>query len=577
MSYENLVTQTVVASVRATDDFRKRFIPFVRRLVERPQDYRFKLGGRKCKIAAGASRFDADDHGGCAGQIVIEAESDSPQKSRLGFKLTRGLSNDQARLTLTFNPSRLLAAVDVAPTMGERRQPAPENPASSQFVNSKLLGFGFDLLDELHWAEYDGPLFDYGKPRFEDDNIRLDRVAWDALFRTKEPQEFLLFLVLVFDQVYGENSDCRPFKLGELLKLKMAYRVEPKTGDLSSVTFTRLQGDRRKLYSIEFSLPESGAADENDDEEASPATASANGDLRLRVTAHPTGIDQLIREGLRAEQDQDGDESDDADTADGAARNVRDVGAMSEAIAALAAQAADRGQNSGSFAQWLVTKMLRDTLYLDVVGGFDQTDVETFATSPNPLAKVWAKAIEPMNIDELAQATGIDYERVRRFRKKQRDEHKIDIGVPRAFYSGVTAAGATARSALDALAGALSKADVTAAGGLVVDAAKRFADGRRKVIGAAVEDALAGRLGEFPVEEVSGEIKAPAPLKRRAARKVAVGSKTWRATMRPKPGAATRKPAQVKPTRASRRKSWPTAPKGRKRGGATKGKRRTKR
>ena len=74
MSYENLVTQTVVASVEAPNDLRKRFIAFVKQLVERRQDYRFTLGGRECKIVAGgASRFDADDCGGCTGQIVIES------------------------------------------------------------------------------------------------------------------------------------------------------------------------------------------------------------------------------------------------------------------------------------------------------------------------------------------------------------------------------------------------------------------------------------------------------------------------------------------------------------------------
>ena len=480
---------------------------------------------------------------------------------------------------MTFNPSRLLAAGDVAPTLSERGQPAPEDPASSQSVNAKLLGFGFDLLDELHWEEYGGPLFDYGDPPFRNIDIRLERVAWDALFPTKEPQEFLLFLVLLFEPPF-KNDDGKPFKLAELLKLKMAYRVDPKTGEPTSVTFTRLQGDRRALYSIEFSLLESGGAAEDEDDEAAPATAGANRYLRLSMTAHPTGMESLIREGRRAEQDQDGDDGDEADTSDGVARNVRDVFAMSKALAALAAQAADRRQNSGSFARWLVTKMLRGTLYLDVVGGFDQNDVERLATSTIPLAKAWAGgAIEPMDIEALAQAAGVAYEAARRYRKKLRDEQKIDIGVPRAFYSGVTvaAAGAMGRNALNALAGAVAEADAAAAGSLWVAAAKRFADGRRKVIGAPVEYALVGQLGAFPVEEVSAKIEALTPLKKRAARKAAAVSKKRRATTRPKPGAAAKKAAPVKPARASGRKSSSTAPKGHGGGGARKGKPRAKR
>ena len=107
--------QNVVASVEVTDDIPRRFITFVRGLVERPDDFHFKLGERTCKIATRKSQFAVDD-GGCAGQIVIETESDQPEESRLGFKLTRGARNGGARLTLTFNPSQLLAGDDVAPT-----------------------------------------------------------------------------------------------------------------------------------------------------------------------------------------------------------------------------------------------------------------------------------------------------------------------------------------------------------------------------------------------------------------------------------------------------------------------------
>ena len=51
MLYENLVMQNVVASVEVTDDIPRRFITFVRELVERPDDFPFKLNERICKIA----------------------------------------------------------------------------------------------------------------------------------------------------------------------------------------------------------------------------------------------------------------------------------------------------------------------------------------------------------------------------------------------------------------------------------------------------------------------------------------------------------------------------------------------
>jgi hypothetical protein len=51
------------------------------------------------------------------------------------------------------------------------------------------------------------------------------------------------------------------------------------------------------------------------------------------------------------------------------------------------AQPVDRRQNRGSFAQWLVTKTLRDTLRLDVVGGFEQKDVEALAAAQDEVAR----------------------------------------------------------------------------------------------------------------------------------------------------------------------------------------------
>ena len=591
MSYENLLMQNVVASVEATDDIPRRFITFMRGLVERPDDFHFKFGERTCKIATLKSQF-AVDNGGCAGHIVIETESEHQKESRLGFKLTRGTGNGGTRLTLTFNPSQLLAGDGVAPTL--RRDPprrdddnsAPESPTSSQFVSSKLLGLGFDILNELYEIKNKHPLI--YDPRLNDSDIRLERVDWDALIQTKDPREFLLFLVLLFEPVFTANDDGRPLRLADLLKLKTSCGFDPRTGELTRVTFTRLQGKRRKLYSLEFSKLESGAAD--DGEEGDFASASPIGWLRLRVTAHPTGIVQLIREANWGcptpddDQSMEFDENDDTDVSDGGERSDRDVFAVSTAIDMLW-QAHDRGQplygsTYGTFGQWLVAKTLRDTLRLDVVGGFEQQDVEALAADTNEVVRAWTDGgIGPMNFKAWAQAANLDYEKARRYRNSVRDDFKIDIGVPRAFYDGVTvaAAGAMDPTALRALAGALAKDDSMDAGRQLIAAAKRFAEGRRKVIGATVEAALAGRLGDFPVKEVSAEIEALPPRKKRSARKVGAVSKSIGVTKQSKPRVKARNPLPVKPPRGGGRKSAPTTARENKRVGSTIGKRRAKR
>jgi hypothetical protein len=576
MSYETLVIQDVVASIEATDAIRRRFVTFAKQLLERPDDLHFRLGGRNFKIAAGRSQFANDDYGGCAGQIVMETESDQPDESRLGYKLTHGARDGRARLTLTFNPSQLLAGADVAPTLRPNDdESAPEFPSSSQFVTAKLLGLGFDVLNDLYEAKHMRPLI-YSAPPFNDGDIRVERVVWDALIRPNNPREFLLFLVLLFEPVFTANDTHRPSKLADLLKLKTSCGTDPKTGELTRVTFMRFQGKRRKLFSIEFSPLELGAAEKNEEEDF--ATAGRAGLLRLRVTAHPTGLAQLIGAGRGTDLDQDdvesseshaGDGNHDADTTEGGARTDRNVFAISRAIEALAEQAVDGRQNRGSFPGWLVRKMLRDFLRLDVVGGFEQKDVETVAATSNEVARAWADGgMEPMDFVSWTQDANLDYEKARRYRNKVRDEHKIDIGVPRAFYDGVTVAatGAMDPNALCALAGALAKADPSEVGRRLIDGAKRFAEGRRNVIGATVQSVLAGQLGDFPVKEVRAEIEALPPRKKRAARRAASSTtNSLRATKKSKPGAKPPKPLQVKPL-ASGRKSAPTAANGSKRG-----------
>jgi hypothetical protein len=76
---------------------------------------------------------------------------------------------------LTFNPSQLLAAADVAPTLSRDDGSVPEFPASSQLVTGKLLGLGFDVLDGLYSTKHKRPLISYDQT-FTDRDVRLERV-----------------------------------------------------------------------------------------------------------------------------------------------------------------------------------------------------------------------------------------------------------------------------------------------------------------------------------------------------------------------------------------------------------------
>ena len=117
------------------------------------------------------------------------------------------------------------------------------------------------------------------------------------LLQSSDPSEFLSYLVLIFEPTFKSN-DGRLFRLSSLLKLETSYRVDDKTGIIRTVTFTRFQGQSRKLFSIEFSALDSEAREDAHFLDSLNAAAGGQDYVRMRVTAHPDGIDQLIREGL---------------------------------------------------------------------------------------------------------------------------------------------------------------------------------------------------------------------------------------------------------------------------------------
>ena len=114
----------------------------------------------------------------------------------------------------------------------------------------------------------------------------------------------------------------------------------------------------------------------------------------------------------------------------------------------------------GSFADWLAVEILRDTLYLDVIGGFKHQDLESLVKLDDGVAEAWEHGeTSAMDNEALADAAGVVGETVRRRRQEWREKYKIEVGIPRVFYDamGILAAiGATDVNARAALAVALA-------------------------------------------------------------------------------------------------------------------------
>lgn len=570
--------------------------------------------------------MELDEFGNGTGTLFIENDSDPSDVSRIDCRVKRSDPNGDARLAVTFNPSWLLAGADIVPTLASAEESTHDSPASSKLVNTQLLGLGFDVLNDVFTHRRGDPrlIMSRDDGQYYDRDIQLQSVGWEMRLQCADPGEFLSYLLLIFDQTFRSN-DGSLFRLSSLLKVQTSYRVDDRTGAIRAVTFTRRQGQRRKLFSIEFSALKSEPLEDVDFIDTVRTAAGSQHYIRVRVTALPDGIDQLIREGLSLGDRDDEDnvdrdfEPDGEERASSIKRNIVD---LSEAIALLAEKERGLGHNESSFPRWLATKILRDTLYLDVIGGFDHKDVEAVRADGNSLAQAWAAGgLEPMDIAALATKARVSDETARNFRLKIRRERKIDIGIPLAFYNRASLAAIGEMGDVDI--GELLRAIHADAGSgdelrdaamnSLSAAARRFANGRRKVIGGVVERALHGELGAFPVEIVSAKVKAVTRIKSGAryqsrtapstskrglfpkpgrttkerdaakgfrgftARKAAAAPKLLRTTERSKPGTKTGKTSLVKQPRRSGANLRPPAAIGNRRGSAPTSKRPTKR
>jgi hypothetical protein len=142
------------------------------------------------------------------------------------------------------------------------------------------------------------------------------------------------------------------------------------------------------------------------------------------------------------------------------------------------------------------------------------------------IAKAWrASSSLSVNMKALAKAAKVDVQTVYNRRREWRRMYRIDIALPHAFYltlvtvSPVDAMDAEARAALGET---LSHPDAQRTFELLGEAAKDFDQGRRTIIGSAVDDAQTGKLGKFQVQTIETAIKpvpgvASSDLRRRKA------------------------------------------------------------
>jgi hypothetical protein len=415
----------------------------------------------------------------------------------------------------------MLAGDDVAPSLIKRNSPIISFPSSSKHVASKLLRLGFDLLDSLHTLTREGkPLFENEEGRgIEDADIRLESISWEMLLPTKSPRRFLEHLALIF--VPPTRQSGKVVRLGELLGVKADFKNEADTGELQSVTLKKIQGDRRNVFSIEFSRPASTTK-----RQAKPTPnasklerSCADRHLRLRLTAHPDGIAEIISAAQQKYRKGNPRVSPVGDDLATGTASSRSLSLLTDGLEVLGNVVTRRGQLSRfSFGRWLARKALCETLNLDAIALFTRADLDTLVGLNDSVAKAWRDS-DSLEVDfkAVAKAAKVTVQTVRNRRSDWRRRYKIDIALPRAFYltlitvSPVVAMDGDARAALSK---ALSHPEAQQTFDLLKQAAKDFDSGRRTIIGLVVEDAQKGNLGKFRVRAIANVKPVPSAARR---------------------------------------------------------------
>jgi hypothetical protein len=178
--------------------------------------------------------------------------------------------------------------------------------------------------------------------------------------------------------------------------------------------------------------------------------------LRLRLTAHPDGIAEIIsaaqqkyRKGIPRVSSVGGD------LATGNASS-RSLSLLSDGLEILGHVVTGPGQLSRfSFDRWLARKALCETLNLDAIALFTRADLDTLVGLNDDVAKAW-RDFDSIEVDfkAVAKAAKVSVQTVRNRRSDWRRLYKIDIALPHALYltlvtvSPVVAMDGDARAAL---------------------------------------------------------------------------------------------------------------------------------
>jgi hypothetical protein len=436
-------------------------------------------------------------------QIVVEPVDKPRQWISLRFAILENWKKAPGApewlLEVEFNPTTLENGNNVLPATIPDPETGvlPRFPSSSPLVMQALNRSGFYFLDEVAKQTGDGDqaLFRADTRRAIDRGyFEIVRAQFCSYFQTPSVARFLQTMVILFGQTIGSGTGV--VQLADYLGLLFRPFTNPNTNVVTGVMFQKFYG-KKPVYSLVFYNKMVRLAQMRQTTSLSRTElTTARNNVRFDMTLHKLGILDLISAAQTALKKLRKDDptlfANFAEAFLGPAPRVPTAWWLERAIFVLSHRRRGNDLVRGSFADWLVPKMIKRVLRLDVTSRFTSRGLHALLGLSHPVVKAW-RELDAVQLHDsvgaVARLAGIPPSTAYNLRQKWLRQFGIDISVPFAYYRDALSFGpmsVTTPGKRAELNAAVTGNDGVSAVRTLRDALKTFHSTRLEVVGAAI-------------------------------------------------------------------------------------------
>ncbi len=384
----------------------------------------------------------------CAAQIVFAPVDEPAQYIAARYAL---IPNSRAEeggpeffLEAQGNPTTMLVGNNVLPATVPDPETGeiPDIPSSAPHAIATVNRVLFDFLETLcaQMTVFDDGLFEAATAEaITRGNFTLVRAQWCCYLAVEDVPGFLQFLPVIFGQTIATSDGI--IGLASHLGLRCHVWTDPRTHRVTGVMLEKRHG-KNSVFSLVFYDKQKRVAQMRQGKTLTdPETALIQENVRFDITAHGPGIMEIIAEARRVLKKRRKHKSTFLD--DLPARSFLDGNPeqtawwFERAVQVLSWQIINGQIRYGSFADWLVPRMIEHVLRLPGIVNCTPEGLRAFLELDDPIAKAWRATakFEPVGwASQLAEAAGVGKTTVYDRQKEWLPEFNVDIGNPYAFY-----------------------------------------------------------------------------------------------------------------------------------------------